>query len=298
MNASPGKNKRPDVCCRLQRNGCWLWILIVFAGALPYSQVWAAERGEELAGEHETIAPVLSVPGSREPERDKAGAKQDRPTLKLPEVVVTGDRQYRVTAERRDLLLIDPMKGTKEMPADMGKVAVPGLDEIKGAPAAETVSAKNYLLVVEAGGGSQRWNEGRLVAGFELTDFLCILRADYSSLDHPEAFGIRPFDQKGNADVTFSIGLLPGAKVSLDLAGKAESNRQPENRAQGWGDWLERAARSAAIRSELELGNRSKLFFAGSLGKFDQYGKGDDHPPFYGSEFGEAKAEYEQDIQG
>jgi len=269
--------------------------VIVFSNSLP---VWSIERGEELAGDHDKITPALTAPGSQEPERDQAGANQDRPTLKLPDVIVKGDRQYRVTAERRDLLLMDPMWGTKEMPADLGKVVLPGLGSEKDAPAADTVTAKNYLFSLEAGGGSSRLSEVRLIAGYEFDDANCILRADYSAGDHPLAYGIRPFDQQGSANLDVGMTAIPGMRLSLGIVGKGETNRQPEDRVQGWGDWLERVLGKIKFRSEFEISNHSKISVAGGLGNFYQHGIISVNRPILKSRFADLFAEFEQDIQG
>ncbi len=267
-------------------------------GLLWYSPVISAKRGADLSGEHDRVAPKLTAPGGQEPERERAGAKQNRPSLKLPEVVVKGDRQYRVSAERRDLLLMDPMWGTKEMPADIGKVVAPGLEDEKGAPAADTVTAKNYLFALEAGGGSNRQGEVRLLTGYEFQLANCILRADYSAVDHPLAYGIRPFDQQGSAELAIGFAATPATRIALSVQGQGESNRQPENRIQGWGDWLERAGGKLNLRGEIEISNYSKINLAGELGNFFQQGTGGPRRNILKTSLAEFFAEFEQDIQG
>jgi TonB-dependent receptor-like protein len=280
-------------------------VLMLFCLALPTvvllgltAPVIAAERDGELSGEHDTAVPKMASPGGSEPERKRAGADQNRPSLKLPEVVVQGDRQYRVTAERRDLLLMDPMWGTKEMPADIGKVAVPGLDDEKGAPAADTITAKNYLFSLEAGGGSSRLGEARVLAGYEFQKANCVLRADYLAEDHPLAYAIRPFDQKGNAELAIGFDAIPATRLTLGVFGRGESNRQPENRIQGWGDWMERASGKVHLRSEIEISNYSKMNLVGSIGNSFQQGIGGNRHSVLKSRFAEVLAEFEQDIQG
>ncbi|MCD4814323.1 TonB-dependent receptor [bacterium] len=275
-----------------------VWIIFFVSFFVVQTPVFAEERGGKLSGDHDKVGAQLDAPDANEPDRGKAGADKNRPTLKLPDIVVRGDRQYRVTAERRDLLLMDPMLGTKEMPADLGKVTVPGLEDDKDAPAADTVTAKSYLFLLEAGIGTSRLGDAKVIAGYEFEHVDMILRADYFSRDHPAVFGIRPFDQGGNMDFELGVRTFSGLKLIAGLRGKAETHRQPEGLAQGWGDWLEQAFGSARINAELEINPRSNILLKTRLGNFYEQGIAPDKRPVVRSRFGEIGAEYEQDIQG
>ncbi len=290
-----GRKVRPGPGPRILRSALGLAVLGL---ALMPLAVLGIERGEELAGEHESAKPALSAPGGIEPKRAPAGAEQDRPTLKLPDVVIQGDRQYRVTAERRDLLLMDPMWGTKEIPADMTKVAVPGLNEEKDAPAADTVTAKNFIFSLETGGGIPALGSAELITGIEFPDLNVVLRSDYFAGERPLAFYFTPFDQGGTADLEAGVAAIPGVRLEAGASFQAESNRQPDLNSP-WNQWLERANGVVRAGAEIEFAAQSKLKVSGNLGKFFQQGV---HPavigPLLESQSGELQASFEQDVSG
>jgi hypothetical protein len=241
--------KLPNCCCR------WcvfsLLILMILSLSAP-----AAERSEDLSGEAEIAQPSLATPDSAEPERGMAGATKERPVLKLPEVIVKGDRQYRVSAERRDLLLMDPMWGMKEIPADMAQVAVPGLQEQKTAPQGDTLNARPYVFTLEGGAGTSRLGLGRLVAGWETQSFQAGIRADYAAGETPEAYGVIPYDQEANATVDIGGTPVSGWEVNGEVSGRAGSHRQPQP---GWGEWLEQGLGQVRLGTALRLTSHTLL---------------------------------------
>jgi|GEM_PF-4924239 len=288
-------------------------LLLAAAAPLPYqaeaqaeTAVQAEKRGlggeDELSGEPETSSPqktqapaVLQGPAVKEPERSPAGGEKGRPVLKLPEVVVKGEREFRITAERKDMLYMDPMRGAKETPDDMAKVAIPGLDEQKVMPSSDTVTAKNYLFTAEGGAGSRHWAEGRLVAGLEMDKANAVLRGEYNAMDYPDAFGITPFDQWGNASLDIGVTALPGARFSIGFSGKAEGNRQPA--AGNWGEWLERLSGNLQLGSEFNLTADSKVKLLATAGDFLQQGTPADATPALRSVSVGFKAGWEYSLQ-
>jgi hypothetical protein len=264
------------------------------------STAGAVDRGEELAGDHEKVQPGRQAPGIKEPERGRAGvdAERNRPTLKLPEVVIQGERQFRVTAQRRDLLLMDPMRDVRDMPADLQKLAMPGLAEEKGAPRAETVTAKNHLLIIESGMGSSRQSVGRLVSGYELKEVNMAFQADYAAGEYPVVYAVRPFDQGGGANLNVCLTSLPGVRLSAGLEGKAETHRQPEGRTAGWGDWMEQAEGRFELDADFYLNSKTRLKITGGLGDFMQHGSPYENSPVLKNRYFEIKANMETDIHG
>jgi hypothetical protein len=282
---------------------CCLAILLTLAWFLTVC-AWAADkpvqnREEELAGDQETSQPSQPATGPvvKEPERQPAGSDKARPMLKLPEVVVKGDRDYRVTAERKDLLSMDPMRGTKETPDDLAKVAMPGLEDQKETPSSETVTAKNYLLSLEGGLGSNHWSEGRLVAGLQMPGLNAVLRSDYDATDHPMAFGITPYDQKGTANLDLGITAVPGVRFSVGAGGKLESDRQPENLTLGWGDWLVRSSGSLELGAEFNLSPPSKLKLQADAISFNQHGAPEPDAPVMNSHSVGVKVNWEHNLR-
>ncbi len=260
----------------------------------------AADRGKELAGDHEKVQPGRQAPGIKEPKRERAGvdAERDRPTLKLPEVVIKGEKQFRVTAERGDLLLMDPMRGVKEIPEDLQKITMPGLTEEKSAPAAETVTAKNHLLIIETGMGSNRQGMGRLISGYELKAVNMAFQADYTAGDYPVAYSVRPFDQGGSANLNVCLTSLPGVRLSAGLAGKAEIHRQPEGRTAGWDDWMEQTACRFELDADIYLNSKTRLKLTSGLGDFIQNGSPHENSPVLKNRFFEIKVNLEADVHG
>jgi len=167
----------------------------------------------------------------------------------MPEVVVKGERQFQVTAERRDLLLTDPMAGAKEMPLSVTEVAMPGFDAGKDAPVPETVAAKNLIFMLEAGLGPARLAEGRLVLGQEFDRWNYSLRMDYDAGEDPAAFGFQPFAQSGSAGLDLRGEIGSGTELTVSLNGQGDTRSQPQGVAGGWGDWLERGSAGASLRA-------------------------------------------------
>lgn len=279
-----------------------LLLLSLCLGGLPavLSAAKAVDRGEDLAGDHEKVEPGRQDPGHKEPERGRAGvdAERNRPTLKLPEVVIKGERQFKVTAERRDLLLMDPMRDVREIPADLQKMAMPGLAEEKGAPRAETVTAKNHLLIIEAGMGSSNQSVGKLVSGYELSEVNMAFQADYLAGSHPAAYAVRPFDQGGSANLNVCLTSLPGVRLSAGLAGEAETHRQPEGRTAGWDDWMEQAACRFELDADWSLNSKTRIKITSGLGDFVQNGSSQENSPVLKNRYFEIKANMETDIHG
>lgn len=259
----------------------------------------SAARDEELAGEAMSAQPEPSAgPESQEPEFRAAGEDKSRPLLKLPEVVVKGERQFQITAERRDLQLTDPMAGTKETPADLAAVAMPGLNTSKDAPAAETITPKDHLLTLEGGLGPEHLAEARLVAGQELPHLNYLLRGEYDCGDYPETYGFRPFRQKANGGLDIRTDVIPGLNLTAGLTGQMESGRQPEGRPDGWGDWLDRASGGAQLQGEADLWNGASLKILGAYQSFTAKGAPGNHCPSLGAKVSRARADYEQRIPG
>lgn len=260
--------------------------------------VLAAEagRGEELAGEPSASQPALQAPEFKAPEEKMAPAgAQAQPSLKLPEVVIKGERQFQITAERRDLATFDPMTGAKEIPEDLSRTAIPGLDESKYAPAAETTTAKNFFFVAEGGAGPDLFSEGRLVAGQGWSQFDYLLHADYAAGRTPPAFGFTPFAQTLNA-VLDARGRM-GAAVDLggSLFLQAESGRLPQ--ADGRGDWLERGKGGIKLQGHVAPARESDIkisTLAGSLILQDEKPRS----VFQQFQFFDVNGGYEQGIPG
>ncbi len=232
----------------------------------------AAERSEDLSGEAEIAQPTLATPDSAEPQQGLAGAAKERPVLRLPEVVVKGDRQYRVSAERRDLLLMDPMWGMKEIPADMAQVAVPGLQEEKTAPLGDTLNARPYVFNLEAGAGNSRLGLGRLVAGWESKALHAGLRADYHVAESPEAYGMTPHDQETNASMHLGGTPLDGWELAGEITGRIAQHRQPWTSSKAW---LEQWLKKYRVGSELALTPRTRWTAGASWSEVDGKAEGD-----------------------
>lgn len=274
--------------------GAGVCCLLLAAGAAP-----AAERGEDLAGETAIAQPEQTAPGVKEPElQAPAAGDKTRPLLKLPEVVVRGDRQFQITAERRDLVLNDPMAGAKEVPMDLAEVSVPGLSPAKDAPLAETITPKDHLFTLEAGGGLDHRAEGRIVAGQELPHVNYIFHGDYAAGDTPRTFGFNPFGQKFNGGLDVHTDLLPGADLAASFSGQSDTNRHPRGRLLGWGDWLERGNGKFGLQGDVDLWNKSDLTLLGSLQAFGERGAPGSHNPELTAKIYDFKADYEQKIQG
>lgn len=251
-----------------RRAGVWGWVCLM----LLCSPALAAERSEDLSGEAEIAQPALTKPDSVEPEPGPAGAAKERPVLKLPEVVVKGDRQYRVSAERRDLLLMDPMWGMKEIPADMAQVAVPGLQEQKAAPQGDTLNARPYVVTLEGGAGTSRLGLGRLVAGWESKSFHAGLRANYDIAESPEAYGFTPYDQDTNAALNIGGAPLSGWELNGEINGRIAQHRQPRSAPSAW---LEHWLKQVRLGSELALTPRTQWTASANWSEVDGKERGE-----------------------
>jgi hypothetical protein len=220
-----------------------------------------------------------------------------RPALKMPDVVVKGERQFRVTAEKKELLSLDPMAGTKEIPSDLASVAIPGLNTEKGAPAAKTVTAKNYLVLLEAGNGSSRQGEGRIAVGQEFENINYLFQGDYHAGETPAAFGFTPFGQQGTAGLDLRANPWPALNLMLSLQGQGESQRQPVS-SLGWGDWLEREHTGAGLQGEWDFGSHGSFKASGLFQNFQQQGAGAAAAalPRLSAQVLEGKAAYEQQV--
>lgn len=281
------------------------WLGLILA-VLILSPAWfqgaaaaTADRTGELSGEPatpKTQAPA--APGMQEPEaRMPTKNLPARPALKMPDVVVKGERQFRVTAEKRELLMLDPMSGTKEIPSDLASVAIPGLNTQKGAPAADTVSAKNYLALLEAGGGTSRQGEGRVVVGQEFESINYLFQGNYLAGESSDGFGIAPFGQKGSAGLDVRATPLSNLNLLLSLLGQGESQRQPVA-ASAWGDWLERTNTGVGLQGEWAFASRSNLKVSGFYQNFEEQGAGASAVPLpqLDARIVEGKVEYEQNV--
>jgi hypothetical protein len=217
--------------------------------------------------------------------------------LKLPEVVVKGERQFQVTAERRDLLLQDPMSGTKEIPSDFAELAVPGLEQGKSAPAAETITAKNHLIVAEAGAGFHHAAEGRLIAGQELAGWNYLLNAEYAAEEFPAAFGFTPFQQDLIAGLDVHVTAFAKTDLAASFSGQGQSGRQPSVPG-GWGDWLKQGTVRGGLQTEFELGSFSHLNLAGGVGSYVAQGAGTVPAPSWRAGLFQARVGYAQEVHG
>jgi hypothetical protein len=262
---------------------------------IPYPVFAAEDRTGELSGIVETVKPEQAAPGIKEPEATLPSKNEaSRPALKMPEVVVKGERQFRVTAERRELLMLDPMSGTKEIPSDLAAVAIPGLDTHKGAPVLQTLTAKNYLMSFEAGVGTSRLTESRLALGQEFTGFNYLFRSEYAAGQEPEAFGFTPYGQGVDAGLDLRANLTQDLNIMFTLTGRGETQSQP-NQALAWGEWLERGHVGAALQAEQVFGALADLKCSGKFQSFVQRGTPAEQPALNAQVYG-GKAEYEQKI--
>lgn len=244
--------------------------LTLLIAGLALAPGHAIERGQELAGDQETISPKQLKSIQAEPERDQAGAKDYRPTLKLPEVIVTGEKQYQVSAEKKELLEIDPMKGTKQIPDDLDKVNMPGLTNEKDSPQMNTASAKDYLLQLETGAGFAQRAWGELITGYEAESFDLILVAHYDQQAKPESFHFIPFDQEINVALDSGVRLSPAWKLSLDVEMDSSGHKNP-NDAAAMGNWLHDQVISGALTNHIRLSNHSSLSVVGRWGHYRLY---------------------------
>lgn len=210
------------------------------------------DRDEDLSGAQENMEPKAYHGLDQEPQRQKAGHDQKRPTLKLPEVIVKGEKQYRVSAEKKDLLDIDPMKETKDVPVDLSKVAIPGLTDEKNSPQSATVTSKNYVLRVESLGGNHDQLQDEVIAGYENNLFDAVLRSQYQASSLPEAFGFIPFDQKADLALNNRFKINPQWQLSLDLEGDTSAHRNPPL-AQSTGDWVRDQNGGVTVKNKIEL---------------------------------------------
>jgi len=275
------------------------WLGIFLAGlCLAAGPVcsWAADRGEDLASEAESAAPAATGPRVEEPAATLT-KDQERPALKLPDVVVKGEKQFQVTAERQDLLFVDPMAGAKEIPMDFARVAIPGL-EGKQVPGAETVTAKNYFLLLEAGAGPYHVAEGRVVVGQKLGPVNYLLRGNETTGEWPRAFAFIPDHQGLGADL--DVRWDGGATWSItgSLAGKDDRDRQPAAGPAGWGPWLQRRYGEAGLQTDWALSPNASLNFIGAYKSMRQAGiPGPDRPELLADIFN-CRVGYEQIIPG
>ncbi len=258
---------------------------------------WAAEdRTGELSGNLEvekkttTGAPVVQEPEATIPSKSNTS----RPALKMPEVVVKGERQFRVSSERKELLMMDPMSGTKEIPSDLAAVSIPGLDTQKGAPLSETHSAKNYLLLLEAAAGTHRQVEGRVAAGQEFENINYFLQGEYAAGAYPAAYGFVPFGQHGDANLDIRLNPTSDSNILLTLLGQGETQTQPQP-VSVWGERLERMHTGAMLQGDLALGSRVQMSASGSFRSFLQRG-GQTESPVLKAQNYSGKIEYEQKV--
>lgn len=245
-------------------------VLALLAGV--FAPAARAARDEELSGEAPAVQQTPSGPVWQEPGAPAPAGERGRPLLKLPEVVVKGERKVQVTAERRDLLLTDPMAGAKEMPLNVTEVAMPGFDAGKDAPAPETVTSKNLLFVLEAGLGPARLAEGRLTFGQEFTRWNYILHLEGDAGEDPFAYGFQPFVQDGSLGLDLRGEVGSGVELALSLTGRAQTRRQPSGAAAGWGDWLERGSAGAGLRLSAAPWSKASLAVEAGAGVLQEQG--------------------------
>ncbi len=212
----------------------------------------AIDRDEDLSGAQENMEPKSYHGLDQEPQRQKAGKDQKRPTLKLPEVIVKGERQYRVSAEKKELLDIDPMKATKDVPEDLSKVAIPGLKDEKNTPQSTTITSKNYVLRLEGVGGNHDQLRGEVIAGYENNSFDSVLRSQYNAISLPKVFGFVPLDQKAELTLSNRFKPTPQWQLSLDLEGDTSAHSSPPV-PESLGDWVRDQNGSFALKNKIEL---------------------------------------------